>query len=72
MTEFNCGCRIVSDVTNLNRGDYKKPNWFHLLKTFVNVCGNCGKKQVKFQQSENKIMEMEKQRKELKGMVYEL
>ena len=62
MTEFDCGCRIVSEIINLNRGYYKKPNWQYLLKTFVNVCGKCGKKQMKFQQSENKLLEMEKQR----------
>ena len=27
MTEFECGCRIMSECINLNRGDYKKPNW---------------------------------------------
>ena len=64
MTEFECGCRIVSEMINLNRADYRKPFWNHLLKTFVNVCGNCGKKQMKFQQTENKLMDMEKQRKE--------
>ena len=47
MTEFECGCRIVNDMINLNRSAYKKPSWAHLLKTFVNVCGNCGKKQIK-------------------------
>ena len=49
MTEFECGCRTMSECINLNRGDYKKPNWNYLLKTFVNVCGKCGKKQMKFQ-----------------------
>ena len=64
MTEFECGCRIMSECINLNKGDYKKPNWCYLLKTFVNVCGKCGKKQMKFQHTENKLLEMEKQRKE--------
>ena len=41
-------------------------NWGYLLiKTFVNVCGKCGKKPMKFQQMENKLLEMEKQRMEL-------
>ena len=54
----------MSECINLNSADYKKPNWGHLLKTFVNVCGKCGKKQMKFQQMENKLLEMEKQRME--------
>ena len=63
MTEFECGCRIISDVINLNKGNLKQPCWNYHLKTFVNVCGNCGKKQMKFQQSENiRIME-ERERK---------
>ena len=46
MTEFECGCRIISDVINLNKGSLKQPCW------------NCSKKQMKFQQSENiRIME---------------
>ena len=49
----------------LNNGDYKKPSWNYLLKTFVNVCGKCGKKQMKFQQMVNKLLEMEKQRTEM-------
>ena len=65
MTEFECGCRIMSDVINLNKGDYKKPIWNYLLRTFVNVCGNCSKKQMKFQWMENKLMEMEKQRMDM-------
>ena len=24
MTKFDCGCRILSDIINLNSGDYKK------------------------------------------------
>ena len=43
MTKFDCGCRIMSDTINLNSGDYKTPHWGYLLKTFVNVCGKCGK-----------------------------
>ena len=65
MTEFECGCRIMSECINLNRRDYKKPNWSYLLKTFVNVCGKCGKKQMKFQHMENKLLEMEKQRMDM-------
>ena len=63
MTKFDCGCRIMTDVITLN--DTKQPNWNYLLKTFVNVCGKCYKKQMKFQYMENKLMEMEKQRMEM-------
>ena len=65
MTKFDCGCRIMSECINRNSGDYKKPNWGYLLKTFVNVCRKCGKKQMKLQYMENKLMEMEKQRMEM-------
>ena len=63
MTKFDCGCRIIADVITLN--DRNQPNWNYLLKTFVNVCGKCYKKQTKFQYMENKLMEMEKQRMEM-------
>ena len=63
MTKFDCGCRIMTDVITLN--DRNQPNWNYLLKTFVNVCGKCYKKQMKFQQMENKLMELEKQRMEM-------
>ena len=63
MTKFDCGCRIMTDVITLN--DRNQPNWNYLLKTFVNVCGKCYKKQMKFQYMENKLMEMEKQRMEM-------
>ena len=63
MTKFDCGCRIMSEYITLN--DYNKPFWNYILKTFVNVCGKCGKKQIKFQQKENKLLEMEKQRLEM-------
>ena len=53
----------MTDVITLN--DRNQPNWNHLLKTFVNVCGKCYKKQTKFQYMENKLMEMEKQRMEM-------
>jgi hypothetical protein len=52
----------MSEGINLNSGDYKRPNWNYLLQTFVNVCGKCGKKQMKFQYMENKLLEMERQR----------
>ena len=60
MTKFDCGCRIVSECITLNNGDYKENSWNDLLRTFVNVCGKCGKKQIEFQQMENKLLEMEK------------
>ena len=63
MTKFDCGCRIMTEVITLNGRN--QPMWNYLLKTFVNVCGKCGKKQMKFQQMENKLMEMEKQRMEM-------
>jgi len=65
MTEFDCGCRIMTDIINMNSGDFNKHSWNYLLKTFVNVCGKCGKKQMNFQYMENKLMEMEKQRMEM-------
>ena len=64
MTKYDCGCRIMCECMNLSSGIYKKPNWGCLLKTFVIVCGKCGKKQMKFQQIENKLLEMEKERME--------
>ena len=60
MTKFDCGCRIMTDVITLNGRN--QPVWTYLLTTFVNVCGKCSKKQIKFQYMENKFMEMEKQR----------
>lgn len=65
MTEFECGCRIMSDVINLNKGNLRQPSWNYLMKTFVNICGKCGEKQMKFQFMENKLLEMEKQRMEM-------
>ena len=63
MTKFNCGCRIMTEIISLNGRD--QPCWQYMLKTFVNICGKCGKKQMKFQYMENKLMEMEKQRMEI-------
>ena len=63
MTKFDCGFRIMTDVITLN--DRNQPNWNYLLKTFVNVCGKCYKKQMKFQYMENKLLVMEKQRMEM-------
>ena len=60
MTTLKCGCRTITDIISLN--DRDEPNWQYFLKTFVNLCGKCGKKQTKFNYMENKIMEMEKQR----------
>ena len=65
MTEFECGCRIMSDCIDLNRGNGKKLYWPYPLKTFVNICGKCGKKQIKFQQVENKLLEMERVRMDM-------
>ena len=62
MTEFECGCRIISDVINLNKNKDSNIYWGYTLKTFANVCGNCSKKQMKFQHTENKLITMEKQR----------
>ena len=41
MTKFDCGCRIMTEVISLN--EWKEPNLTYLLKTFVNMCGKCGK-----------------------------
>ena len=65
MTKFDCGCPIMCECINLSSGDYKKPNQSYLLNTFVNVCGKCSKKQMKFQYMENKLLELEKQRMEM-------
>ena len=50
----------MTEVTSLN--EWKEPNWTYVLKTFVNMCGKCGKRQMKFQFMENKLLEMEKTR----------
>ena len=47
MTKFDCGCRIMTEVISLN--EWKEPNWTYLLNTYVNMCGKCGKRQMKFQ-----------------------
>ena len=60
MAKFDCGCRIMTEVITLN--EWKEPNWSYLLKTYVNMCGKCGKRQMKFQTMENKLLEMEKVR----------
>ena len=56
MTKFDCGCRIMTDVITLNGRN--QPMWNYLLKIFVNVCGKCYRKHMKFQYMENKLMEM--------------
>ena len=60
MTKFGCGCRMMTDVMTLNGRN--QPIWNYLLKTFVNVCGKCYRKQMNFRFME---MEMEKQRMEM-------
>ena len=65
MIKFDRGCRMMTECIDLNSNADKKPHWGYMLKTFVNVCGKCGKKQMKFQHMENKLMEMEKQRIEM-------
>ena len=50
----------MTAVISLN--EWKEPNWTYLLKTFVNMCGKCGKRQKKFQFMENTLLEMEKAR----------
>ena len=62
MTTFNCGCHIISDVIDLNNSEFNNKYLGYLLKTYINMCGRCGKKQMKFQYMENKLMEMEKRR----------
>ena len=68
MIKFDCGCRVVTDVIILNGRNQPMRN--SLLKTFVNVCGKCYRKQINFQYMENKLMEMEKQRMEMYGNVF--
>ena len=65
MTEFECGCRIMTDVIRLNERGCNKPSWNYLLKTFVNVCGRCAHKQMKFQQMENMMMDVQRQRMDM-------
>ena len=60
MTKLDCGCRIMSEYITLS--ECKQPHWPYLLKTFMNMCGKCGKKQMKFQEMENKLLEIEKAR----------
>ena len=60
MTEFECGCRILTNCIDL--GEYRKPCWTYLLKTYSNICGKCGDRQIKFQKMENEAMEKEKMR----------
>ena len=60
MTDLDCGCRIMTDVIRLN--EWNKPNWNYLLKTYANICGKCGDRQMKFQKMENEAMEKEKLR----------
>ena len=53
----------MTEIITLNSRD--QPKWSYMLKTCVNICGKCGKKQMKFRYMENKLMEMEKQRMEM-------
>ena len=62
MTTFDCGCRIMRHVITLNGTRRNQPIWNYLLKTFVNVCGKCYRKQMNFRFME---MEMDKQRMEM-------
>ena len=50
----------MTEVISLN--EWKEPNWTYLLKTFVNMCGKCGKRQMNFQTMEDTLLEMEKVR----------
>ena len=45
MTKLHCECRTITECINLNDG-WTRPSWNYLLKTYVNFCGKCGKKQV--------------------------
>ena len=60
-SSLKCGCKIIGDIINLN-DDIRGHNWNYMLRTFVNKCGKCGDKQLKFQEMENKLIEMEKTR----------
>ena len=58
MTKFECGCRIMTDAISLN----EKPYWGYLLKTYVNICGKCGDRQMKLPKMENMLLDNEKLR----------
>ena len=62
MTKLECGCRIMSDVINLNADDRNNPAWSYMMKTYSNICGRHSHRQLKFQYMENKLLEMEKDR----------
>ena len=60
-SSLKCGCKIIGDIINLN-DDICGRNWNYMMRTFVNMCGKCGDKQLKFQEMENKLIDMEKSR----------
>ena len=60
-SSLKCGCKIIGDIINLN-DDICGHNWNYMMRTFVNMCGKCGDKQLKFQEMENKLIDMEKSR----------
>ena len=60
-SSLKCGCKILGDIINLN-DDICGHNWNYMMRTFVNMCGKCGDKQLKFQEMENKLIDMEKSR----------
>ncbi len=62
MTKLECGCRIMSDVIDLNADDRDKPAWSYMMKTYSNMCGRHSHRQLKFHYMENKLLEMEKAR----------
>ena len=64
MSKFDCGCRVMTDETDLNNKK-NKLYWGYLFETFVNLCGNCSKAQRKSQLMENKMTEMQKERLDL-------
>ena len=60
-SNLKCGCKVIGDIINLN-DDICGHNWNYMMRTFVNMCGKCGDKQLKFQVMENKLIDMEKSR----------
>ena len=65
MTDFDCGCKIVSNSVKFNERVY---NSFKICKeevmvfnhhyNFLNLCGNCGKKAKTFNDIEKRKMEL--------------
>ena len=60
----------MTEVITLN--DRNQPMWNYLLKTFVNVCGKCGKKQMNIIYSPTDGKQTDGNGKATNGDVFEL